>query len=143
MNVERTRQNIKGEAYALRAYSHFYLVNLYAKPYDPETCATDPGIPLNLSTAAEDKAYTRNSVKEVYDLIVGDLKEGVRLMEANPVSKPAKLKFDALSARALLARVYLYMQQWDSAIVCAEQVIRENPAIFNLYEAGLRLSMDK
>ena len=63
-------------------------------------------------------------------------------MEANPVSKPAKLKFDALSARALLARVYLYMQQWDSAIVCAEQVIRENPAIFNLYEAGLRLSMD-
>ena len=34
------------------------------------------------------------------------------------------------------------MQQWDSAIVCAEQVIRENPAIFNLYEAGLRLSMD-
>ena len=142
VNVERTRQNIKGEAYALRAYSHFYLVNLYAKPYDPETCATDPGIPLNLSTAAEDKAYTRNSVKEVYDLIVGDLKEGVRLMEANPVSKPAKLKFDALSARALLARVYLYMQQWDSAIVCAEQVIRENPAIFNLYEAGLRLSMD-
>ena len=67
VNVERTRQNIKGEAYALRAYSHFYLVNLYAKPYDPETCATDPGIPLNLSTAAEDKAYTRNSVKEVYD----------------------------------------------------------------------------
>ena len=142
VNVERTRQNIKGEAYALRAYSHFYLVNLYAKPYDPETCATDPGIPLNLSTAAEDKAYTRNSVKEVYDLIVGDLKEGVQLMEANPVSKPAKLKSDALSARALLARVYLYMQQWDSAIVCAEQVIRENPAIFNLYEAGLRLSMD-
>ena len=45
VNVERTRQNIKGEAYALRAYSHFYLVNLYAKPYDPETCATDPGIP--------------------------------------------------------------------------------------------------
>ncbi|MFR6383545.1 MAG: RagB/SusD family nutrient uptake outer membrane protein, partial [Odoribacter splanchnicus] len=76
VNVERTRQNIKGEAYALRAYSHFYLVNLYAKPYDPETCATDPGIPLNLSTAAEDKAYTRNSVKEVYDLIVEDLKEG-------------------------------------------------------------------
>ena len=142
VNVERTRQNIKGEAYALRAYSHFYLVNLYAKPYDPETCVTDPGIPLNLSTAAEDKVYTRNSVKEGHDLGVGDLSAGVRLMEANPVSKPAKLKFDALSARALLARVYLYMQQWDSAIVCAEQVICENPAIFNLYEAGLRLSMD-
>lgn len=139
--VERTRKNIKGEAYALRAYSYFYLVNLYARPYDPATCATDPGVPVNLSTAAEDKAYPRSSVKVVYEQIVGDLKEAVRLLEANPIAKAAKLKFDAVSARALLARVYLYMQQWDEAIACARQVIQENPAIFNLQEAGKTLNM--
>lgn len=41
-NVERTRKNIEGEARCLRAYSYFYLVNLYAMAYDPATCATDP-----------------------------------------------------------------------------------------------------
>lgn len=141
-NVERTRQNIKGEAYALRAYSYFYLVNLYAVPYAPATCATDPGMPITKSTSAEDKAYTRNAVKEVYDLIVEDLKEAIRLMDANPIDKVAKLKFNSLSARALLARVYLYMQDWDHAIEYAGQVLKENPAIFNLYEAGTKLNMD-
>ncbi len=142
VNVERTRKNIKGEAYVLRAYSYFYLVNLYAVPYNPETCTTDPGMPITKSTSAEDKAYTRNTVKEVYDLIVDDLLEGIKLMEVNPIKKEAKLKFDALSAKALLARVYLYMQDWDNAIKYAEEVIKENPAIFNLYEAGTKLNME-
>lgn len=80
--VARTRNNIKGEAHALRAYSYFYLVNLYAKYYDPATCATDAGVPINYSTTAKDQAYPRSSVKEVYDLMVKDLKEGIRLLEA-------------------------------------------------------------
>lgn len=142
VSVERTRKNIKGEAYALRAYSYFYLVNLYAVPYNPATCATDPGMPITKSTSAEDKAYTRNTVKEVYDLIVDDLTEAIRLMDANPIQKDEKLKFTSLSARALLARVYLYMQDWDNAIEYAGQVLKENPALFNLYEAGTRLNMD-
>lgn len=99
-------------------------------------------MPITKSTSAEDKAYTRNTVKEVYDLIVDDLLEGIKLMEANPIKKEAKLKFDALSAKALLARVYLYMQDWDNAIKYAEEVIKENPAIFNLYEAGMKLNME-
>lgn len=140
--VRRVRNNIKGEAYALRAWSYFYLVNLYGKWYDPATCMTDAGIPINLSMAAEDKAYTRNTVKEVYDRIVSDLQEAVRLMEANPISKTTKVKFNALSAKALLARVHLYMQNWKEAIACAEAVIQENPNIFNLHEAGERLNAD-
>lgn len=142
VNVEHTRKNIKGEACALRAYSYFYLVNLYAMPYNPATCATDPGIPLTKSTAAEDKAYTRNTVKEVYDLMVEDLQEAIRLMDVNPIVKDTKFKFNSLSARALLARVYLYMQDWDNAIKYAGQVLKENPAIFNLYEAGKQLNME-
>ncbi len=141
-NVEHIRKNIKGEALALRAYAYFYLVNLYAKPYDPKTCGEDPGIPLTQSTGAEDKAYARNSVKEVYDWMVDDLKQAITLMEEHPRDKAAKYKFDALSARAMLARVYLYMQEWDLAIKCASEVIAQNPAIFNLHEAGKTMNMD-
>ncbi len=134
--VRRERGSIKGEALALRAYNYFYLVNLYAAPYDPATCETTPGIPINLSTAAEDKAYTRASLKAVYAQMVDDLKEGIRLMEENPVEKGTKQRFSAIAARALLARVYLFMHEWDLAIEQASEVIKQNPAIYNLYEAG-------
>ena len=131
-----TRGNIKGEAYALRAFDYFYLVNLYAPYYDPATSATTPGIPINLRTEAEDKAYTRESLEKVYEQIVSDLKEGIRLMEEYPVANKSKMKFSPLAAKALLARVYLYMQEWDLAIEQAESVIKENPAIFDLRAYG-------
>ena len=140
--VRITRNNIRGEAYALRAYAYFYLVNLYAKAYDPSTAATDAGIPLTTSTSAEDKAYRRNTVQEIYSLMEDDLKKAVQLMEDNPMKKAAKYKFDAVSARALLARVYLYMQKWDAAIKCASKVISEKPVIFNLHEAGKTMTLE-
>ena len=126
------KENLKGEACVLRAYSYFNLVNLYAKPYDPVTCDSDPGVPINIESDALKATYARSSVKDVYALIEGDLKEGIRLMEKNPIDRGTKLRFNAISARALLARVYLYMQQWDLAIEQAETVIRENSSLFDL-----------
>ncbi|MFR5658878.1 MAG: RagB/SusD family nutrient uptake outer membrane protein [Butyricimonas faecihominis] len=97
--VAITRGNVKGEAYALRAFDYFYLVNLYAPYYDPVTCETTPGIPINLRTEAEDKAYMRASLKEVYEQIVSDLKEGIRLMEEYPIANKSKMKFRLLRRR--------------------------------------------
>lgn len=142
VNVERTRKNIRGEAYALRAYSYFHLVNLYAAPYDPKNAETQPGVPYTESTSAEDKAYPRNSVKEIYDAMVSDLTEAIRLMDEYPIEDKSKFKFNSLSAKAFLARVYLYMHDWDNAIKYAKEVITENPSIFNLFEAGEKLNID-
>lgn len=133
--TEELRGSLKGEAYVLRAYSYFNLVNLYAPAYDPATCTTAPGIPINLTPDVERKAYTRSSVEKVYALIESDLKEGIRLMEKYTVEKGTKIRFNALSARALLARVYLYMQQWDLAIEQANAVLKENSSLFDLNAA--------
>ena len=135
-NVRRTRNNIKGEAFALRAYSYFYLINLYGKYFNPATASEDMGVPINLSSGVADKPYKRNTVKEVYDQMVEDLITGIKLMEENPLPKIDKIKFTPLAAKAMLARVYLYMHEWDRAIEQASAVIRENNAIFSLYEAG-------
>lgn len=129
--VRHTRGHIKGEAYALRAYRYLYLVNMYAAPYDPETCETTPGIPINLETAAADKPYTRASLKEVYEQIVRDLTTAIPLLEENSVNV-GKTRFSAISAKALLARVYLYMQEWDLAIEQAKDVILANTTLFDL-----------
>ncbi|MCQ4872031.1 MULTISPECIES: RagB/SusD family nutrient uptake outer membrane protein [Odoribacteraceae] len=133
--VRKTRNHIKGEAYALRAFRYFYLVNIYAAPYDPATCAVTPGIPINLETTADDKSYRRESLQKVYEQIVDDLKKAISLMEENSMDL-AKSRFSAIAAKALLARVYLYMQEWDLAIELAKDVITTNPALFDLRAAG-------
>ena len=133
--VRQTRNHLKGEAYALRAFRYFYLVNMYAAPYDPATSETTPGIPINLEITAEDKAYRRSSLKVVYEQIVDDLEKAIPLLENNPMDTD-KTRFSALAAKALLAKVYLYMQEWDLAIEQAEKVIKANPALFDLREAG-------
>lgn len=129
--VQRTRNYLKGEAYALRAFRYFYLVNMYATHYDSATCETTPGIPINMESTAEDKPYTRESLKKVYDLIVGDLTMAIPLLEDNKIEL-AKSRFSAIAAKALLARVYLYMQEWDLAIEQAKAVIGRIPP-FSIY----------
>ncbi|UMB60810.1 RagB/SusD family nutrient uptake outer membrane protein [Lutibacter sp. A80] len=131
-DMQDYKNNLKGEAYALRAFSYFYLVNLYGQHYDPATASSDFGVPITTSTGAEDKAYTRATVEEVYNLIASDLESAVDLMEANPVEKYTKLLFDAQSAAALQSRVALYMQNWDKTIEIANDVLNFNPAIFDL-----------
>lgn len=141
-NNQKKRLHVKGEALALRAYSYFYLVNLYGEHFDPATAAEAMGVPINLSAMAEDIEYTRASVKDVYDLILSDLEEGVRLMEENPLDKRSKFRFGALSAKAFLSRVYLFTHRWQDAYDAAVAVIEQNPVIFNLHEAGTRLNWD-
>lgn len=84
-----------------------------------------------MKTTADDKPYTRASLKEVYEQIVSDLTTAIPLLEENPM-EVGKTRFSAISAKALLARVYLYMQEWDLAIEQAKDVIQANTTLFDL-----------
>lgn len=98
--------HIKGENYFLRAITHLHLVTLYAKPYSHGR--DNPGIILRTSTNTTGSSFS--TVGEVYDQIVDDLQNAIRLMSvgsrrgnAGYVSKEA--------AQGLLSRVYLYMDK--------------------------------
>ncbi len=129
------KNNMKGEAYALRAYSYFYLVNLYGQYYDPATADTDFGIPITTSTGAEDKAYLRATVQEVYDQILSDIEQAITLMEANPIEKIDNRLFDAFRVKALASRVALYMNDWDKTIALSTEILDKNSNIFDLRSA--------
>ncbi|WP_373735014.1 RagB/SusD family nutrient uptake outer membrane protein, partial [Bacteroides heparinolyticus] len=71
-----------GEAFLLRAYLHFMLVNIWAEPYGTSKSKTSPGIPY--LTKPEKNAlvdYKRGTVKEVYEKIEKDLKLGISLVD--------------------------------------------------------------
>lgn len=119
---------IKAEALFLRALCHFDVCRVYAQPYNYTTDASHNGIPVLLKTPGADDNIARSSVKDVYAQIIKDLKESeiafgrVEMKDAYHASK--------LSAQALLARVYLYMEDWENAIKYSNIVIEEIPLAY-------------
>ncbi|MDN3586468.1 RagB/SusD family nutrient uptake outer membrane protein [Pedobacter aquatilis] len=123
--------HLVGEAYTMRALAHFDLLRFYAAPYNATANATHIGVPVisKSGTSKEDILNPkRNTVKEGYDLIVSDLKKALTLMPATPVGFTAANKghISQFAAKALLARVYLYMEDWVNAEAMATDVIVSN-----------------
>ncbi|WP_143308426.1 RagB/SusD family nutrient uptake outer membrane protein [Chitinophaga vietnamensis] len=106
-----------GENLFLRAFAHHSLVRTFGRPYAQDP-TTNLGVPIvtKFDMTAKPK---RNTVKEVYDQVIGDLVHARRLMNSSNSNSYASKEV----AMALLARVYLYKGQNDSARIYADSVI--------------------
>jgi starch-binding outer membrane protein, SusD/RagB family len=114
----------KGEALMARALAHFDLVRLFAKSYNASTASTDLGVPYMLEFKVSQPA--RDNVQKVYDNIIADIQAAIPLMETSPYTDKTDTYFSVAAANALLARVSLYMKDWDHAIAYAK-IVLDNP----------------
>lgn len=115
-----------GENYYLRALSYFLLVNEFAQPYSNNP-TQNPGLPLKLNTGTTDAdmPQSRSTVAEIYDQVVSDLKDAITYMTLPAGMAPKNSCYATKeAAQALLARVYLYMENWNGAWEMADEVIR-------------------
>lgn len=122
---ESTREQtiMMGENYYLRALSYFLLVNEFAQPYSNNP-TQNPGLPLKLTSDPNDLPQSRSSVAEVYDQVVLDLKDAITYLTLQQGETPkSNIYATKEAAEALLARVYLYMENWDGAWEMANKVI--------------------
>jgi hypothetical protein len=111
-----------GEAYFLRGLIYFYLTNLYGD------------VPLILgSDYLLNNGLARSPRADVYKQIVADLQQAQSLLstqykDGNGVIATAatgRARPNRAAATALLARVYLYMQDWKNAAAQANSVIAD------------------
>lgn len=115
------------EAFLLRAYLHFMLVNIWAEPYRAEESELAPGIPY--LTRPEKHAlvnYHRGSVADVYRKIEEDLRLGITLVSDRYYAKP-KYHFNKKAAYAFATRFYLMMGRWQEVIDYADYVLGATP----------------
>lgn len=114
-NDPEQRKAIRGEALACRAYAHFMLVTVFAKTYDPQTAANDPGIVImegpEITLLAQ---YERNSVKEVYDFIEEDLLEAITLVSDKYYKNTGKYHFNKAAVLALASRFFLFKKDYPN-----------------------------
>lgn len=101
--------HVIGENYFLRAYQYLLLCTVFGQPYSNNP-TQNLGIPLKLSADPNDYP-PRSTVAQVYDQIISDLKNAIRLMELQAPAQKRKNSCYATkeAAEALLSRVYLYM----------------------------------
>jgi SusD family. len=123
-----------GEAKALRAYYYWYLVNLYAKPYN--TLGTTPdhlsGVPLITSAEIKDEGPVRNTVAEVYSQICVDIEDACTLLEEEKATKVSLFRINYAAAHLLASRIYLYMENWDKVIEHVNASLKGAPSLCDL-----------
>ncbi len=109
------KDQLIGEAYALRAFAFFDLVNLYAKPYNPSTSNTDRAIPLALEIDLEN-VLEPETTQRVYDQIHEDINRAKELLQVEVQEVGYNYRFSKAAIYTLEARVNLYQQNWEAAL---------------------------
>ena len=125
-NVEQ-HKNIKGCALFHRAHMFYQLAQAFAPSFIPSTAGTDPGIPIRLSSDINEKLQ-RASLSQTYDQVINDLKEAASLL---PKTQDYKTRPSLPAAYALLARTYLTMSSYDSALVYADKTLSLNSRLLD------------
>jgi len=108
-----TRDQLLGEALFVRAFTYFYLVNLFGDV--PLATTTDYRVNATLGLA---------DIETVYAQLIDDLLRAVQLLGPEYVSAD-RVRPSRWTAHALLARVYLYRGEWEAAETHASEVIAQ------------------
>ncbi|MEO6168786.1 MAG: RagB/SusD family nutrient uptake outer membrane protein, partial [Chitinophagales bacterium] len=116
--------DVKGEAYTIRAMVHFDLLRTFGEHWD---MSSEFGIPLVMDATDPLQPRGRNTVQECYEAIVDDLNAALDLVSNDDVESGSGSKTAAYITvyfvDGLLARVYLYMKDFENAAAMADEVI--------------------
>lgn len=105
------QKQLLGEAKFIRSFCYFYLTNLFGD------------IPLILTTDYRvNSSLPRTSNQEIIQHLVSDLTESVNLMSPEYPSA-FRSRANSYVAKALLARVFLYKDEWANAEALSSEVI--------------------
>lgn len=137
LGPQKDKDRIKGEAYTLRAFYHFMLVNMYAAPYNDSTTTPEssPGIPIRATADLSEQYLKRNSVKEVYVQIEKDLDSAIILLSKDKSNRNVA-RLTHVAAHLLASRVYLFEEKWEKAIAHADVVLENHPQLMDLNTWG-------
>lgn len=102
---------VKGEALCFRAFSHFMLLQTYARRYENGKINSQAGIPYRFTSATHEMA--RNTVEECYQYILADLDQAISLLEG--YTPKSISHFSPIVALGLKARVALARQDYPTA----------------------------
>ena len=117
------KDDILGQALAIRALCHWDVARLYGYPYMKDNGASLGAVVLTEVVAPSESKLPRNTVAETYAQVEADL--------ALALTKLSKSKndghFNYWAAKMLQAKVALYKGDWQTAFEAASEVVEDSP----------------
>ncbi|MAU71551.1 MAG: hypothetical protein CML04_05585 [Pseudozobellia sp.] len=114
------RQQVKAEALGLRGMVYFDLARTFCYPWAKEQGSAQ-GLPLKLNS--EDVVIERSNLEATYAQIITDLNASLEMINADTEAQGSTKYVTQLGLNALLARVYLYKQDYTNALAAAQEVL--------------------
>ncbi|RZS69145.1 SusD-like starch-binding protein associating with outer membrane [Pseudobacter ginsenosidimutans] len=118
----------KGTALFIRSLNFFHLAEQYCLTPTVSEMEQALGIPLKLEVNF-DRQVSRATLKKTYAQIIDDLTAAILLLpvSSNHTTRPGKA-----AAHALLAKVYLILNEFDKVEMHAAEAIKINPYLLDL-----------
>lgn len=113
--------------YFARALVLFNLTNVYGQAYDFTPDGSHLGVCYIDYVAGFNDKLSRQSVKHCYDNVLKDTQKALELFGNDDVADVTYIS--GLACEALLARVYLYMKDYDNAAKYAKLVMDKIPLV--------------
>lgn len=115
------------QALALRAFDYFNLAQIFQFTYKGnEDAPCVPIITEENQLEAGSNGVARNTVQEVYDLILKDLSDAIQMLSTSSKKRDDKRYISLDVAYGLRARVNLVMQNWSAAAADAQEAIKNS-----------------
>lgn len=110
---EQIKNQLKADAYLIRAFSYFELANTYCLPYSSEN-ENSMGLPLK-TKSDYGESLKRSTLKELYKLIEDDLIRA-RSLAWSEVNPRLQWRASKHAAAAMLSRFYLIKGEYEKAL---------------------------
>ena len=137
---EARYDDLVGQLYALRALCHFDLARMFARlptalPDGVTMDTPDSGIPIADRVFPVEYQPSRNTLTEVYDFILADFDRAIERLDPEPAINTSYGYINIWAAKAMKARVQLYLGNYTQALTLAEDVIENaGPSGYRLAE---------
>lgn len=151
-NIEKSEGNPEdkkvgmAQAKIMRAYNYFFLINTFAKPYDPQTATQERGIILRKEFSLEEVGV-QSTIADAYQFIQQDIEAALSDL---PHVALNTFRPDKSFGYALKAKVHLFKREIDAALTASLDGISEaenegRHRLWNMnveYNSGLQFYME-
>lgn len=121
-------ERIRASALFFRALAHYEVAQLFAPYYKFDITSEQQGIPLRTSSDFN-VPLTRATLKDTYNHILNDLHSAISYLPRMP--NTYKTQPSKAAAHALLARIYLSIEDYSNALLHSDSSLAINKRLIN------------
>lgn len=116
-------KEVMATAYTLRATCYYNLLRQYCEAYVPASADKALGLPIVTEFNIEEKAI-RSDMKKTVNQIINDLNIAIRYNQRKDI-----YRYTVDVAKAYLARISFWSQDWDETIIQAKSLLEAYPLV--------------